>query len=137
MAVAEQEAAFIRRDWESFRAGLGETFTVDDRRRTAAVRFDEEQSIATLRYAFDLPGLEWHRPVVATRGDRLVLTRDELVAMLETNAIDYESASLTLVELDPDGLVGRHTVFEPDDLLAAVTELDARAAELSPDASGA
>ena len=129
--VAEQAAAFARRDWESFRASLGPGFTVDDRRRTAAVRFDEEQSIATLRYAFDLPGLEWRRPVVATRGEQLALTRDELVSKLETDEIDYESASLTLVELDTDGLVTRHTVFEPDDLIVAITELDARAAERS------
>jgi hypothetical protein len=129
--VAEQEAAFARRDWESFRAGLAQGFTVDDRKRTAAVQFDEDQSIATLRYAFDLPGLRWHRPLVATRGDRLALTRDELVSELETNEIDYESASLTLVELDADGRVWRHTVFEPDDLLTALTELDERAADLS------
>jgi hypothetical protein len=131
--VAEQEAAFARRGWESFRGGFGPRFTIDDRRRTAAVQFDEEQSIASLRYAFDLPGLEWRRPVVATRGDRLVLTRDELVSMLDANQIDYESSSLTLVELDADGRVVRHTVFEPDDLLAAITELDERAAELSTD----
>ena len=131
--VAEQESAFARRDWESFRAGYGSGFTVDDRKRTAALPFDEEQSIATLRYAFDLPGLQWHRPLVATRGDRLALARDELVSRLETNEIDYESSSLTLVELDADGRVARHTVFDIDGVLAAVTELDARAAALSDD----
>jgi hypothetical protein len=131
--VAEQEDAFARRDWAAFRASLGAGFTVDDRKRSAALRFDEEQSIATLRYAFDLPALRWHRPLVATRGDRLALTRDELVSTLETNEIDYESSSLTLVELDADGRVARHTVFEVDDLTAAIRELDARGAVLSPD----
>jgi hypothetical protein len=131
--VAEQQRAFARRDLESFRSSLGSGFTVDDKRRTAALRFDEEQSVATLRYAFDLPGLQWHRPLLATRGDQLALTRDELVSRLETNEIDYESASLTLVELGADGHLARHIVFDVDDLPAAIDELDARAAELRPD----
>jgi hypothetical protein len=130
--VAAQELAFARRDWDSFRAAIGHGFTVDDRKRTAAVHFDEEQSIATLRYAFDLPGLTWRRPLIATRGDRLALTRDEIESAFPTNQIDYEATSLTLVELDPDGRVGRHTVFEVDDLPAALALLDARADELSP-----
>jgi hypothetical protein len=127
--VAEQEAAFTRRDWESFRSTFGPGFTVDDRKRTAAVHFDEEQSIATLRYAFDLPSLTWRRPVIATRGDRLALTRDEIVATLNTSEVDYESTSLTLVELDADRRTSHHTVFEVDDLPAALALLDARADE--------
>jgi hypothetical protein len=131
--VAEQEADFTRRDWHSFRAALGPGFTVDDRKRTAAVHFDEAQSIATLRYAFDLPGLVWHRALIATRGDRLALTRDEIVARLSTSEVDYEASSLTLVELGPDGGVSRHTVFELDDVAVAVAALDARAAALAAD----
>jgi hypothetical protein len=134
--VAEQEGSFARRDWESFSAGYGPGFTIDARRRAIAVQFDQEQSVASLRYAFDLPRLEWHRPLVATRADQLALVRDELVSRLETNEIDYESSSLTLVELDADGRVGHHTVFEADDLLAALAELDRRAGELATLRSG-
>jgi hypothetical protein len=62
--------------------------------------------------------------------------RDELMSTMESDAIDYELSSLTLVELDADGRVARHTVFEPDDLLVATTELDARAAQLRTDRVG-
>ena len=131
--LAEQEGAFAGRDWERVRASLSPAFTLDDRRRVATLDFDEQQSIASFRYMFDVPGLQWRRPLIATRGDRLGLAGDELVSMLAKDEIDWELSSLTLVELDAEGRVARHTVFEPDDLLGALTELEARAAQLPTD----
>ena len=78
-------------------------------------------------------GFAFAEPVViAVRGERLALSR-----MVTRTAAGDESARLSANELDADGRMVRSVLFDDDDLLAALAELDARylAGEGTPDAS--
>jgi hypothetical protein len=122
--VADQDDAFARRDWEGIAGTLASNFVVDDRRPRVACTFTEAESVATLRYGFELAALHWDRRIFATRGERLVLVKDIVTG--GADLVDYEMQTLTLVELDRDGRIARHTIFDPDDFEVAVAELDAR-----------
>jgi hypothetical protein len=126
--VAEQDAAFARRDREAVMGAHAPGFVLDDRRPFFARVFTEEESLGTVRYALDLDGIGWERRVVATRGERLVLVEDNVSSL--DGEVEFEMQTLTLVELDRDGLVIRHTAFEPEALADAIADLEARSAAL-------
>jgi hypothetical protein len=62
----------------------------------------------------------YDQDVIATRGDRLVLSRDHA----ETQ--DFVVDLLRIVEVDEDGRCTRTVLFDADDLDAAYAELDTR-----------
>ena len=67
-------------------------------------------------------GFSFAEPVViAVRGERLALSR-----MVTRTAAGDESARLSVNELDADGRMARSVLFDDDDLVAAIAELDER-----------
>jgi hypothetical protein len=131
--VAAHDGAFARRDWEALIGCYAPGFVLEDRRSYVARVYTEEESLGTVRHAYDNGEIQWARRVLATRGERLALVRDDVSGL--DGEVEFELQSLTLVEIDRDGLVSHHTAFDPEDLELAVAELDARAAVLDAEQS--
>ncbi len=126
-AASRYNERFVRaweaRDWNAVRALHRPECQVDDRRRLMRIEAPAEDGF---RFFFDQPRSRWIVTPLATRGERLVLSR----LLLECNvdeeggaaAIDY----LCVDEVDADGQSAAMVVFDPDDEGAAYAELDAR-----------
>ncbi|MDT5117464.1 MAG: hypothetical protein QOE30_3203, partial [Mycobacterium sp.] len=126
--VAERFGArFSAHDWDALADLLADDFTTDDRRRVvgAGVRKGREAEIASMRVVADLGGTNMTSTVIATRGARLILTRlcysgwDQAPDGFRTDVLD-------VIEIDADDRLLTRIVFEPDDIDAAIAELDAR-----------
>jgi class 3 adenylate cyclase/ketosteroid isomerase-like protein len=126
--AALHDEAFARRDWDAVAAVYAPNFVLEDRRHFVGRLYDAYASLETVRYAFDLEAIRWERRVVATRGERLALLHD-LVSGIDIG-VDFDMETLTLLQLDRDGLAERHTAFDADDLQLALAELDTRSATL-------
>jgi class 3 adenylate cyclase/tetratricopeptide (TPR) repeat protein len=118
--------AWNARDWDAVMALHAPTGLMDDRRRLMHMQVSGERSFAQLRILFDVPGSHWEMTPVATRGERLALSRLLFAGNVDAEggalAIDY----LVVDEVDADGLSIAVVLFDPDDLDAAYAELDAR-----------
>ncbi|MCU0670969.1 MAG: nuclear transport factor 2 family protein, partial [Myxococcota bacterium] len=126
-AASRYNDRFVRawdaRDWNAVREIHRPTCRVDDRRRMMRIEGPAEDGF---RFYFDQPRSRWIVTPIATRGERLVLSRLLLECDVEAEggaaAIDY----LCVDEVDADGLSAAMVVFDPDDEDAAYAELDAR-----------
>ncbi len=74
---------FAARDWDAFADILAEDITTEDRRRAvnAGVRQDRDAEIRDFRSAADLGVTHATSNTIATRGERLVLTRARATPM--------------------------------------------------------
>src|SRR6185369_11761766 len=119
-------SAWAARDWDAVAALHAPALQIDDRRRLLRAQGGAEGSMAALRVLFDVPGSRWVVTPIATRGERLALSRVTFEGEVEGGggalAIDY----LMVDEVDADGRSREIVAFDPDDLDAAYTELDAR-----------
>lgn len=109
-------------DWATLRSLLREDVISDDRRRSVGSRaVGAEAYITNFRTLQDLGMRSPRNEILAIRGDNLALGRS---AMLDADG--NEIATLTLVDLAPDGLFQRFVWFDADDYDAAFEELDDR-----------
>ncbi len=126
---AEQRAleCFATRDWVSMAQYLAEDLALDDRRRVvnAGTRRGRNAAIADARAVADLGGTEITSEVIATRGNRLFLARSHLSSRGQESE-RFHTESLCVASSDDDGRIAARVVFDPDDINAALTELDAR-----------
>ena len=118
-----QAAAFAARDWVWLSDRLAVDIAVEDRRTTvnAGPAVGRESVIALFRGFADVGFESLDQEVVATRGDRHVLLR-----RVYRSGGGFELAMLAVVEADRQGLAGGLVLFDPDELDAALAELDAR-----------
>jgi hypothetical protein len=79
----------------------------------------------------ELDEFRFERTLIASRGERLALTRDA-VTFRDGESGRAEVEAINLCEVDEQGLVSRITVFPPDDVDTAHAQLAARASELEP-----
>ncbi|MGZ7035195.1 MAG: BTAD domain-containing putative transcriptional regulator, partial [Ilumatobacteraceae bacterium] len=117
---------FAEREWDA----LSELFAVDyyndDRRRVvnAGTRQGRGAAIEDLRVAVEVGLLtDITVDVIASRGERLILTR------LGASGRDHPAIQLDVlqvIEYDEDHRIAAAAVFDPDDIDAALAELDAR-----------
>jgi len=118
--------AWLARNWDAVMAQHAPTVHTDDRRRLMRMQLPTETSIEQLRFLFDVPGSRWEITPIATRGERLALSRCVYEGNVDNKggalAIDY----LMVDEVDADGRSITVVVFDVDDLDAAYAELDAR-----------
>lgn len=110
-------------------------YYLDDRRRVvnSGTRTGGRTAIEDLRAAADLGLIDVTAAVIATRGERLALTRarwsgqehdTEAFQMSAFQLIEIEFFSV--VESDADQQVVAHVAFDLDDFQSAIGELDAR-----------
>jgi DNA-binding SARP family transcriptional activator len=120
-------AHFAARDWASIAETLADDFCNDDRRRVvgAGVRRGRDAEMADLRTIADVGLTKVTSTPVATRGERLVLTRGRLTS--ENQGADaYFTEPLIIVEIDANDRIVALVSFDLDDFDSAIEELDAR-----------
>ena len=108
-------------DWQGYANGIADNAVLDDRRRLFQLRAVGRDEVVTFaRSAFEVGVREVLRTAIATRGERLVFTRDVY------RGPDAETEILRVSEIDSDGLWLGGVMLDPEDLDAAYDELDAR-----------
>ena len=113
-------------DWDAIASILAVDFCSDDRRRVtgAGTRRGRDAEIESMRVAADL-GAKFTVEVIATRGDRLVLTRAR-VSVDQQQQQGFFADMLALVETNLDGHIAAAILLDLEDIEAAIAELDAR-----------
>ncbi|WP_077088814.1 BTAD domain-containing putative transcriptional regulator [Mycobacterium rhizamassiliense] len=114
-------ACIAARDWDATTASMADNMRHDDRRRMVGAgvlqgRDAQMQDMLAIAEIAGRPTIE----VIATRGERLALTR----ARFEPQAFLIEL--LAVIESDGDERLAAMVAFDLDDIDAAFAELDAR-----------
>ena len=121
-------AQFTAHDWDAMAEILADDVSADDRRRVvgAGVRHGRDAEIADMRAIADLGLTNARRTaVIATRGARLILGRVRFSGG-EHGPEAVVTDILGIVETNADNRIAATVVFDPDNLEAAIEELDAR-----------
>ena len=113
-------AAWHARDWDQIVDCYAPEATMDDRRSVVAASFDPEQFMAMSRLVFDGAGTH-ECTTIATRGRSLALAEWRL----HIPEPEASAKVLMLVRVDAEGRHLWSIQFDPDDLEAALAELDA------------
>lgn len=114
-------------DWDAMAAVLAENVSIDDRRRVvnAGLRHGRQAVIDDLRVGAEI-GLTHITPTaLAIRGERLTLRHIRYwggTQRPDSGLIDL----VQIVEIDADERIKALVLFEADDIVAAVADLDAR-----------
>ena len=118
-------ACVTARDLDSIASILADDHYSDDRRRVtgAGTRRGRDAEIENVRVVADL-GANITVEVIATRGDRLVLTRARF--SFDQQQQGFVAEVLSLVETDLDGRIAATILLDLEDFDAAIAELDAR-----------
>jgi hypothetical protein len=116
---------FAARDWEAIAKMVADNFASDDRRRgvNAGIRHGRGADIEDLQAAADIGFTIRMVGVIATRGDRLALTR---VRASGRDPETIQGDAPNIVEIDANGRIADVIVFDLEDIDAALEELDAR-----------
>ena len=126
--VFEQfQAYFAARDWDALAGILAEDMCNDDRRRVvgAGILLGRDTDIAHMRAIADVGAKTIAATVLATRGERLALSRI-LFYGEDQRPEAFQAELLGLVEIDVDDRIVARLSFDPDDIDAAFAELDSR-----------
>lgn len=119
--------AFVACDWNAVQRLLHAEFVNDDRRRVvnAGIRHGRDAEIDDLRASAEVGFAEMSWSVIATRGRNLALTCARY-SLTDEPSEGFHNDVLHIVEINADGSIVSVTIFDPDDVDAAVEELDVR-----------
>ncbi|WP_066972719.1 BTAD domain-containing putative transcriptional regulator [Mycobacterium sp. 852002-50816_SCH5313054-b] len=114
------------RDWNPVGEILADDIVIEDRRRAvnSGIQYGRAAAIADMRSAIDLGLRNISLTVIATRGDRLELSRTRVSQHGQPEAFGIEFFSV--LEINDDERVAARIAFDIDDIGAAFDELDAR-----------
>ena len=120
-------ASFASRDWDAIAAMVHPDICSDDRRRVvnSGLRQGRAALIAELSSIAEVGIAELSSQVIATRGERLALSRTQASQNLRTPEA-FSADLIDLIEIDADGLGIGRLVFDADDVDAALAELESR-----------
>jgi hypothetical protein len=121
------EQYFAARDWDAMANLMTDDICIEDRRRVvnAGLRRGRDLEIANMRVIADLGVREATSSVIATRGERLALSRNRFVGR-DQRPEAFSSEALCIIEIDADGRIVARLSFGVDGVDAAFAELDAR-----------
>lgn len=126
-------AHFATRDWDVMADALAEHVSTDDRRRVvnAGARSGRDAEIANMQAMAEIGCTNITSIAVALRGERLVLARHSFTA---PNWPGLDTETIDVVESGADGRIVAEIAFDPEDIEAAIAELDTRylAGEAAP-----
>lgn len=117
--------SLIAHDWDGVRQLFAEDFRMSDRRRVVQLELDRDQYVAFTREVAEGRTVRNRWELVATRGDRLAVTR-AFYEFTDADVGPSEIAFLLLMEVDERGRIVANVRWDVDDLDAAYVELDAR-----------
>ena len=120
-------AHFASGQWDAMADMLADGFDGDDRRPVigSGIRPGRDQQIADLQVIAELWSAQAISTIIATRGSHLALMRFQFLAG-EPGPQAFLTEILGVVETNSDDKTVAYVVFGPDDLVAAIAELDAR-----------
>ncbi|OMC26522.1 hypothetical protein A5737_14700 [Mycobacterium colombiense] len=120
-------AYFNAHDWAAMAETMPDDFCSEDRRHVvnAGRTQGREVAIANFRATAELGVSLDKSDVVATRGERLALSRARWSGS-DQGPEAFHSEVLNVVEINADERIVAHVMFDPDDVDAAFEELDAR-----------
>ena len=123
---ARLTACVATRDWDGLSEILADDIAIDDRRRVvnSGITHGRDAAVANMGAVIDVGLTNVSSTVIATRGDRLDLCRTCISGQDRPQAFQVEF--LSLVEIDADERIVARVLFDPEDLGAAVEELNAR-----------
>ena len=124
--LARYLADFRTRSWAAIAGALADDFYIDDRRRVVngGIRHGRDAEVQDLQAAADVGLTLMMAGIIATRGDRLALTRIKGSGSDgKPNWIQIDS--LLIVEIGTDQLLRAAVAFDVDAMDAAFAELDA------------
>jgi ketosteroid isomerase-like protein len=124
-AADRASEAWAARDWKRMAELFPAGFRCSDRRRLMQLELDRDQFLEWTRTTFGMSSSRLEQQVLATRGDRLALSRDR-VEVADQNLGPSEIESLSIIEVGEHGEPVATVRFDPDDLSSAYAELDAR-----------
>ncbi len=126
---------FADRDWAAMAELLTADTSVDDHRRVvnAEVRRGQDIEIANMRAFADIGATKSTATVIAIRGEHLVLCRS-CISGEDEQPGGFRIEMLNIVETTAENRILARIAYDPDDIDAAVEELDARylAGEAAP-----
>jgi hypothetical protein len=119
-------AYLAARDWDAMAEMVADDICSDDRRRvvSSGIQRGRDAQAANLRAVVDVGVKNFESFVIATRGERLVLTRTRVSGDQRPEAFGLEL--LNIIEIDTDNRITAGVSFDLDDIDAAFAELDAR-----------
>lgn len=120
-------AHLAARDWDAMAEMVADDVCDDDRRRVVSggIRRGRDAQIANLRAIVDVGVRNFESVVIATRGERLALTRTR-VSGGDQRPEAFGLELLSVVEIDTNNRIAAGISFDLDDMDAAISELDAR-----------
>ena len=121
------QACFAARDWDALAEMLADDLL--QRRSSSGGEWRRQQAGMPRSKVSGRPPTSGHArtsDVIATRGGRLVLTRDRYSRGDEQPRGVRPRCSYTIVEIDADERIAAVVMFDLDDFDAAIAELDAR-----------
>jgi class 3 adenylate cyclase len=118
---------FAARDWDAMAAITVDDVSIDDRRHVinAGVQRGRSGHMADMRAIAEVGAENTKSTAIATRGERLVLTRVRS-SNLNLRPEEISADVLSIVEIDTDNRIVAHVGFDIEDIDAAFAELDAR-----------
>ena len=118
---------FAARNWAAVAENSAHEIFTDDRRSVvgSGILHGRDIDVANIRAIADLGATDLTSTVIATRGERLVLTRLRLSGR-DQRPEAFHSEMLGIVEIDADNRVAARFLFDLNDIDAAFEELDAR-----------
>ena len=116
---------FAARDWDAIAQAAADNYVLEDRRRMVniGIRRGRDAGMRELLATADVGFGMILLGIVATRGERLVLTR---VRASGPDPATVQNDALNVIEIDSDEKAAAAVVFDVDDFDAAIAELDAR-----------
>jgi class 3 adenylate cyclase len=126
---------FAIRDWDAMAEILAEGMSAADHRRVvnAGTRLGRAAAIASMQAAAGLGAQTISSTVIAIRGRNLALLRSRYSGR-DTTPGAFHAEDICIVEIDADGRISAHVMFDLDDIASALVELDDRymAGEAAP-----
>ena len=121
------QAGFAARDWDAVAEIFADDISTDDRRRVvnAGLRHGRDAAVAWARATADIGSQDVTTTVIATRGERLELTRARYSGR-DHGTDAFLTEVLVIAEINADNRIAAIVVFDLDDIKTAVEELDAR-----------
>jgi hypothetical protein len=118
---------FAARNWAAVAENSAHEIFTDDRRSVvgSGILHGRDIDVANIQAIADLGATDLTSTVIATRGERLVLTRLRLSGR-DQRPEAFHSEMLGIVEIDADNRVAARFLFDLNDIDAAFEELDAR-----------
>ncbi|MEM6107073.1 BTAD domain-containing putative transcriptional regulator [Mycobacterium sp. 050272] len=127
LAFERFRSYFAARDWDATAAILADNAFHDDRRQVVGVgvREGRDAVIAEMSTLAEIGVKRLDSNIIAIRGGRLLLNRSHASGH-DRRPDSFRTDVLNIVEINAEGRITALITFDPDDIEAAITELESR-----------